>query len=48
MISIYRSTFRISFFALLIDCYFVRALMTNELSDFLVDANSFSISLTWF
>jgi hypothetical protein len=46
IISIYLSTFRISFLMVLIDCSLVRDLMTKELNDFLVMANSFSISFT--
>lgn len=48
MISISLSTLRMSFLTTLMDCYLLRDLMTNELRDFLVDASSLYISLTWF
>ena len=48
IISIYLSTFFISYLIVLIDCSFDLDLITRVLSDFFVEASSFSISLTWF
>jgi hypothetical protein len=48
MIYISLSTFLISFLAVLITFYFRQDLVTKVLRDLLVEASSFSISLTWF